>query len=705
MSKPIFLKIYKNNELLNIQQLTQEHFSIGSNKEIEVHLQGDSILHWHAFIEKRGEDYFLSDLGSPSGTLLNGKKIVESVIQSGDKIQIELFLLEFFIGTPYIKTESPPISSETKKVVKKSKKYTEPKEEIPNFKPPLSDILEGSDFESSSSDVLETSSSFQKTKVQKPSVSKKTDNPINNFHLQDADASSSNSKNAWNSFLPFRESKRTFAPKSRIKNLEEEIPLGKGSIIEVLVAWEDRIISVYHAQKNEIITIGNHSKASIRIPNMVNNTLYNLVQASPVAQVHVGSHMNGKIIRENKSVSFKVAIEKGVMSKTASGYGISLGRNEVICVHLSSSLHVYIRYTILKAKAQPGALFGFNESELVGLGLSACFMLMLFFFFGVYYPSLIDEEKLEEKKIRTVVIQIKPPPKKIVRLAERVKKKVQPSKKKNIPIKVRKPIPKKKAPPQIKKKARSKGRIGAVSAKKKKSQLKVVTSSRSKGSPIKTKKPGSGAGSPKPDPNKVGLLGVFGKSGLQKQLDKVYSGAGELGGLADQATGSSGTIDTYMGDDLGTKLKSAGSGGKGSNIIGISGVSTRGKGGGTKGYGRGGGLGHRGSIDLSFGISEIDVEGNLDKQAIFRIVQAHKAQLARCHSSVLQNNPSIRGRLKVKWTIDNGVVTNISVVDNGSGSSELARCVMGRLKNWKFPGVVPQGGVGVVEYPFVFVGS
>ena len=676
---------------MNIQQLNQEHFSIGSNKDIEVCLDSEDVLPWHAFIEKRGEEYFLADLESPSGTFLNGRKVMESEIQTGDKIQIGSYLLEFFVGAPYVKKEASPKKSKTQTVKPDSAKMKPPK---PSSAKPSS-AKAPSD---SKSPPLELNvEKPEKKEIKKPS--KKPDS-------QELQPVSSSQENLWKDLLPIRSSKQTFAPKSRVKDLEKELQLGKGEIVEVLVAWQDRIVSVYHAKKNEIVTIGHHAKASIRIPNMVNNELYNLVQASPVAQIRIGSEMDGKIIRKTKTVSFKVAIEKGVMSKTSSGYGLSLGQDELVCVQLSPQLHVYVRYTTIKSKVQHGAFFGFNEAELTGLGLATCFMLALFFFFGVYYPSLIDEEKLSEKKIRTIVMQIKPPPKKIVRLAERMRKKVQPSKKKNIPIKVKKKVVKK-APPQIKKqKKKAQGRIGAVAKKKRpKTKRKAVTSARSGGSPIKTKKPGSGARSPKPDPNKVGLLGAFGKSGMQKQLDKVYSGAGELGGLANQATGSSGTAEIYQGDGIGTKFKEAGAGGKGSNIIGISGISTKGKGGGTQGYGRGGGLGNRGSVDLSFGTSAIDVEGNLDKDAIFRIVQAHKAQLARCHSSVLQNNPSIQGRVTVKWTIDNGVVTRVSIVSNASRSSQLARCVMGRLKNWKFPGVVPAGGVGVVQYPFVFLGG
>ena len=283
-------------------------------------------------------------------------------------------------------------------------------------------------------------------------------------------------------------------------------------------------------------------------------------------------------------------------------------------------------------------------------------------------------------------------------------KKQKKSKKENIPLRAPK---KSKKPVQIKKAGKKPGKIGAVASRKKpkKKPRKVVTSARSGSSPIKSKKGGSGARSPKPDPTKVGLLGVFGKGGIQKQLDKAYSGAGELGGLADQATGSSGTKETYSGEGIGTKFKDAGVGGKGSNLIGISGVSTRGRGGGTKGFGRGGGLGNRGSVNLSFGTSAVDVEGSVDKEAVLRVVRGNRAQLERCHSMVLQNNPSIQGRIKVQWIIQGDRVTSARVLNNGSGSKALAQCLLSRLRNWRFPGAVTAGDTGQISFPFVFTGS
>ena len=67
-------------------------------------------------------------------------------------------------------------------------------------------------------------------------------------------------------------------------------------------------------------------------------------------------------------------------------------------------------------------------------------------------------------------------------------------------------------------------------------------------------------------------------------------------------------------------------------------LTPKGKGGGTQGFGRGGGLGTRGRVNLSFGLAEMNVEGNVDRNAIKRVIDRNRSQLQRCYSHVLQNN-------------------------------------------------------------------
>ena len=91
-----------------MKQIRQDQASIGQSPEVEVCLDGENILPWHALVEKSGDGYVISDLGSTAGTFVNERKIVETPLKTGDRIQIGDFFIEFFIGVPYLKSAQKP---------------------------------------------------------------------------------------------------------------------------------------------------------------------------------------------------------------------------------------------------------------------------------------------------------------------------------------------------------------------------------------------------------------------------------------------------------------------------------------------------------------------------------------------------------------------------------------------------------------------
>ena len=697
MAEVVFLKVHKNDKLFGIRQFNQDQVSMGSGDDVSLVLKDPSLSPWHSLIEKREEGYVIQDLGGEIGTYVNGEKITESALNPGDQIVLGMFMIEFFINQPFVKK-----TSTVKQPVVKKPAVKQPKKSA--VKQPKKPIEKKSPVKKIQVKKLKKPSEAQMPKAppkapQKPSSPpKKAPPPQKKSFFNQSLAS----PGVWKAFLSKKKSTQTFAPPGKIKNLDKEISPGGGDTVEILVAWGERIIAIHHCSKKKTVTMGSSPKADIQIPNLAQMEPYPIVHVGQMVQIYVAMGMTGKIIKGKDEIDFETAIQKKVMTMSSTGgRQLSLGQKEVVRVNFHPMLRVYIRYTSLSSKAPKAALFDFSESELIGIGIAACLVLLLFFFVGIYYPQYFEEEeKLNERKIRIATIQFKPPPRKRPVKVEMQKREVKKSR--NIPVKAKKPPKKRTKTAQVKKKGKL-GVVGQVAAKKtKKRQKKVMTSAKPGSSVVKTKKGGSGAKSPRKDPTQLGLLGVFGKQGVQKQLDKAYSGAGELGGLADQATGRSGNKEVYSGKGIGTKFKDAGAGGKGTNLIGISGISTKGKGGGTKGFGRGGKLGVRGSVNLSFGISEMDIEGTVDREAIKRVVRSHNAQLARCHSMILQKNPNIRGKILIQWTIEGNRVTNAVIKNNITGSRELANCVVSRLRNWRFPGAIPSGGIGVVTFPFVF---
>ena len=766
MSQRIFLKIFKNDSVDKIIQrsASQEQISIGHDPEVDVCLTDEeNISPWHALIEKRGSEYFASDLGSSQGTLLNGEELLDSVIQHGDSIQIGIYRVEFYVGSPYVskKGVASKIVAQKKEKVSTPQRKTKPRTSS-KVKPPTSTKKKASGAKTqdsssskknssvSSRPKIQASSSLKKKsslrpRLKKPIVQKEIEEEfIEDENLQEVldnqeeeiidnleekfvkdseqelieevddeskeDLEESNKRGspspfqmkfnpAWKRFIPRKVSPKTFAPPSAIKNLDETISPGSGTDVEVIVAWKDRILAVHHSSTEETITIGSSKESTIQIPNLVNKSSYSLIHCGQVAQISLMNHMTGKIITRKRSVDFNFAAKKGIISSKSPGLRVlSLGQNEVVRVNLHPNLRVYIRYSSKTAKPEKGFFFDFSESELIGIGISVCLMLLLFFYVGVYLPSGIEDEEME-KETRFATIVLKPPSRpRVTQVRKAVKQR---------PARTRQKAPKvSRKQPTIRRSGKA-GRLGGVKSNpkpkpKSKPRATQITSARSGGSGIKSKKSGSTGKSPQVNPNEVGLLGVFGKSGVKKQLDKAQSGSGVLAGLADRNSGYSGNQEAYSGEGIGTKFKSSGSSGKGSSLVGISKISTKGRGGGTSGFGRGGNLGTRGRLNLSFGAAETDVAGGINRDAIDRVLKQNQPQLKACHSMVLQSDSSATGRLSVDVSIVSDKVVATGIKRNQSGSQRLANCVMNRIRNWRFPGAVSAGDKGIVTFHFVF---
>jgi hypothetical protein len=250
----------------------------------------------------------------------------------------------------------------------------------------------------------------------------------------------------------------------------------------------------------------------------------------------------------------------------------------------------------------------------------------------------------------------------------------------------------------------SKGDPGAPAELKKTNkpeQKNKVASAREQGKAMKTgEKQGANMQSQKPDPTKMGLLGVFGSKGAQKSLSQAYSGAGELQGMADQATGYAGDNENRDGDNFGGKIKDTGSG-KGTATVGIAGVGTKGRGTGGTGYGTGG-IGTKGSVQINVGGQEADFSGGMDREAIRRVIREHLREIRNCYERELQHTPDLYGKVVIEWDIESeGRVARAGIKRDEIGNQSVGDCIVSRLRTWKFPDP-PKDQVGRVSYPFVF---
>ncbi len=169
----------------------------------------------------------------------------------------------------------------------------------------------------------------------------------------------------------------------------------------------------------------------------------------------------------------------------------------------------------------------------------------------------------------------------------------------------------------------------------------------------------------------------------------------------------------------GLGLSGAGEGGGGIyKGIGLDKIGTLGHGGGCIempgkpcgiGFGPGGeGIGHGSKLPrdhtpkaLPIRESKVEVNGRLPPEVIQRIVRQNFGRFRNCYESSLRTNPSLTGRVAVKFVIGR----DGSVMMASDGGSDLpdqgvVQCVTRGFQNLSFPS--PEGGVVTVVYPLVF---
>ena len=79
---------------------------IGRSRDCEIYIDDPDTSRRHAAVKPFGNDYYLMDMGSTNGTLVNGKPVENRILRHGDKITLGKQVLQFIIvgpdGEPYL---------------------------------------------------------------------------------------------------------------------------------------------------------------------------------------------------------------------------------------------------------------------------------------------------------------------------------------------------------------------------------------------------------------------------------------------------------------------------------------------------------------------------------------------------------------------------------------------------------------------------
>lgn len=207
----------------------------------------------------------------------------------------------------------------------------------------------------------------------------------------------------------------------------------------------------------------------------------------------------------------------------------------------------------------------------------------------------------------------------------------------------------------------------------------------------------------------AGILGVLSQStGAWNSPTSPYGQDTALGYDPMSALGA------LMGDNIGENFgfgglglrgTGRGGGGTGEGTIGLGNIGTIGHGGGGgsgSGYGRGaGGFRGRKARVPKIRSGSADVRGSLSKEVIRRVIRRHINEVRFCYEQELNQRPDLEGRVSIKFIISpSGAVQAANVAGSTIGSSRVEQCVAKAVRRWTFP-APDGGGIVIVTYPFL----
>ena len=97
LSHPPTLVVKLKNRPLKTYPFNGKQMTIGRNAQNDIVIDNLSVSRQHAVISSSKEGFFITDLGSKNGTLVNGQAVKEAKLNSGDNILLGKYIIAFEI--------------------------------------------------------------------------------------------------------------------------------------------------------------------------------------------------------------------------------------------------------------------------------------------------------------------------------------------------------------------------------------------------------------------------------------------------------------------------------------------------------------------------------------------------------------------------------------------------------------------------------
>ncbi len=119
MGKKISFKVYYGDELISEETFSENIIKIGRLSSVNLKLEDPTVSRVHAQIETTSDGFFIKDMGSSAGTMLNGEKVDKAVLKDGDEIL--LGKTKLLVSIEEEKAKAPVISVPAASAAKSNK--------------------------------------------------------------------------------------------------------------------------------------------------------------------------------------------------------------------------------------------------------------------------------------------------------------------------------------------------------------------------------------------------------------------------------------------------------------------------------------------------------------------------------------------------------------------------------------------------------
>ena len=681
---PMTFKIFQGEDLVRTEKLVQDIIKVGKLPSSHLRIDDDNVSRMHAVIEVTGPDeIFIIDLGSASGTIVNGKKVNKTRLQSGDEVMLGGTRVVVEIGAAEDADAPAAVAAQS---------AAPPPMAAVAAAPPMA--AAAPPMAAAAPPPPPVASPFA---APAPAMAAPLANP---FAAPPAGLANPFAAPVAAVAAPVAaegdENIRYGIVASGPAVSSDEVEVG-AQAVEVVIMWGDSsVLHVAHLSPPRDFYVGEEAvgkgvaKTGYLIGSDVLGTdrLPIVVQAGGGVAVVIPNGATGDVTVGGQSMSFADMAAGGRLQPC----GQFAGAQQYPLPAGATAKVAYKGLTFLVKPVQAGKVVGKSGSGIdwksylwtgVSIAVHGAFLLLMYFM-PPHSSSLSLELLTADSRYAKYLIE---PPE---------------TQEEEQPEWLQEENKNQDEGGKGKRHKGDEGQMGKNDAKKTKNRYGIE-------GPASNQDPHMARDAAREQARTAGILGVLRAStGAWNSPTSPFGRDSALGNDAMSALGA------LMGDQIGENFgfgglglrgTGRGGGGTGEGTIGLGNLGTIGHGGGGgegNGYGRGaGGFSGRSARVPRIRTGNADVRGSLSKEVIRRVIQRHINEVRFCYEQQLNQRPDLEGRISVQFVISpTGAVQMAAVSASDMGSPPVETCIAGAVQRWSFP--APEGGgIVVVNYPFV----